>query len=81
MQNIDVVVSQGGKWKSWLRAFNTNPSYLLLIYNHYFTLRMIKSLSLIILLLAVVQTQRITPYYILPVETTQSTLTSYNFLF
>lgn len=42
---------------------------------------MIKSLSVIILLLAVAQMQKVTPYYILPVETSQNTLTSYNFLF
>lgn len=42
---------------------------------------MMKSLSLIILLLALSQSQDITPYYVLPVQTTQNVVTSYSFLF
>lgn len=42
---------------------------------------MMKSLCLIILLLALSQSQDITPYYVLPVQTTQNVVTSYSFLF
>lgn len=45
------------------------------------TSRMIKSLFAIILLLTIAQTQLITPYYILPVQTTQGIATHYTFLF
>jgi hypothetical protein len=42
---------------------------------------MIKSLLLLLLLCAFTRHQNITPYYILPVETTQNAITSYSFLF
>jgi len=42
---------------------------------------MIKSLCLIVLLVALASQQTITPYYILPAQTTLNTVTSYSFLF
>ena len=42
---------------------------------------MIKSLLVIILLLAIVYNQSITPYTLLPVQTARSTLTDYSFHF
>ena len=42
---------------------------------------MMKSLLLIILLVGLSQQQSVTPYYILPVQTTQNVVTSYSFLF
>jgi hypothetical protein len=42
---------------------------------------MIKSFLLIVFLAAGVWTQDITPYYVLPVQTTQNVLTTYSFLF
>ena len=42
---------------------------------------MIKSLCLVVLLLAVVNSQIITPYTLLPVQTTRNTSTTYSFLF
>lgn len=42
---------------------------------------MIKSLLLVILLVSLVGSQSITPYYVLPVQTTQSVTTTYSFLF
>ena len=42
---------------------------------------MIKAICFIILLVVLAQTQTITPYYILPVQTTRNTVTSYSFLF
>jgi hypothetical protein len=42
---------------------------------------MIKSLLLVILLVSLVGAQSITPYYVLPVQTTQNVITTYSFLF
>jgi hypothetical protein len=42
---------------------------------------MIKSILSVIILVTLVSTQTITPYYILPVQTTQNVLTSYSFNF
>lgn len=42
---------------------------------------MMKSLCLIILLVFLTQQQAITPYYVLPVQSTQNVATSYSFLF
>lgn len=42
---------------------------------------MIKSLLLVILLVSLTGSQSITPYYVLPVQTTQNVITSYSFLF
>lgn len=42
---------------------------------------MIKSLLVVIFLAALAASQTITPYYVLPVQTTRGTLTSYSFLF
>lgn len=42
---------------------------------------MIKSLLLIICIYSFAQAQVITPYYILPAQTTQNAITSYSFLF
>jgi hypothetical protein len=42
---------------------------------------MIKSLLLTILLVFLARQQTITPYYVLPVQTTQTVTTSYSFLF
>ncbi len=42
---------------------------------------MMKSLLLVILLVALAGSQSITPYYVLPVQTTQNVLTTYSFLF
>jgi hypothetical protein len=42
---------------------------------------MIKSLLLVIFLATLAASQTITPYYVLPVQTTQNVLTSYSFLF
>lgn len=42
---------------------------------------MIKPLLVVILLVVFAHQQKITPYYILPVQTTQNVITSYSFLF
>ena len=42
---------------------------------------MIKSLCIIIFLVGIAHQQTITPYYILPTQTTQNVNTSYSFLF
>jgi hypothetical protein len=42
---------------------------------------MMKSLLLVILLTALAGAQSITPYYVLPVQTTQNVVTAYSFLF